>query len=85
MFKKIDNLIYKLDLLSNIHIHFIILITQLEFEINTNLYQKITLLSPSIKEINLDNPNLIIKYLLYKINTLLKRRNIEANNKYLIN
>ena len=39
----------------------------------------------SIEEINFNNLNLIITYLLYKINTLLKRRNIEANIKYLIN
>ena len=38
-----------------------------------------------MKKLNFNNLNLIIKYLLYKINTLLKRRNIEANNKYLIN
>ena len=74
-----------MDLLNNIYIYLVILIAQLKFEIKINLYYKIILLSLLIKEINFDDLNIIIKYLLYKINTLLKRRNIETNNKYLIN
>ena len=50
-----------------------------------NLYHKIIFLLFSIEEINFNNLDLTVKYLLYKINTLLKRRDIEANIKYLIN
>ena len=85
IFKKISNLTYKLNLLNNIYIYSVILIAQLKFKTNINLYYKIILPPPLIEKINFNNLNLIIKYLLYKIDTLLKRRNIEVNNKYLIN
>ena len=85
MFKKIDNLIYKLSLLNNIYIYPVISIIQLKSKININLYRKIIFLLFLIEEINFNNLKLIIIYLLYKINTLLERRNIEANIKYLIN
>ena len=38
-----------------------------------------------MKEIDLEDIKLLIKYSLYEINTLLKRRNIETNIKYLMN
>lgn len=88
MLKKIDNLIYKLELPEIIYIHLIISITQLKFISDRfeDFYHRIILSSLSIAKNDFEtlNSKFVFKYRSYKIDKLIDRKETKRNIKYLI-